>query len=872
MSHEIPGLYTYYKTWGNVILLCYRDKDGVKQSKKIDFYQPSLYVRPTEQVQVDAESIYGYPLSRVKFNGIKEAKEFADRYKNVENFTVEGNSNFANQFLVELYNGEMPAFDPNKIRAGVLDIEVHAPEFPEPSETKWPINGITVYDNFTDKYYTFGDKAYIHNRQSKDVGDCEVAYVHCDSEHQLLTRFIEHMISFQYDFTSGWNSETFDMPYIVGRCNKIVGSALTNRLSPFGKINTRTFTGNFGKEQISVDILGLPHLDYLALYKKHILAPRDSYKLGNIGEVELGMTKMSYEEEGKLTTLYEENPQKFYEYNIKDVKIVKCLNDKLGLFNLTYVLSYYTFSNFEDTLGTTKVWEFLVARHLYNVGQVPLFSKSGDYREFEGAFVKDPVVGFHRWGVSVDLNSLYPHIEMQVNIGPETYVPREQLPYELACMKSKYTVEDLIEGRIDLSPLVKYDYSMAANFEFYRKDRQSFFSVIKEDLYARRKKFKKQMLAAQQRAQAVKVKLQSATNSVEIDALNAELNAAEAEAMLCDNLQQGMKILLNAGYGALGNEHFLYFKVENAEAITLTGQLVNQWTCRRLNKQFNKWFKTTDYTYWLYGDTDSGYFTVAPFVDNVLRHVTDKTVIVDSIDKLMKDIVSPFIDKQTDELAKYINSYANKMVWEREVIAESMILTAKKRYAMKVLDSEGVRFAEPKIKIMGLEAVKSSTPGWSRKYLKECYTIALDNDVKRLHDRVLQMRASFKKLSISDIAIPRGVTEVDKYVSATTIYQKGTPKNVKAAIIHNMLVDKYGLRNVAKIVSGDKIKYIDLVKPNPIGQEVVGFMSYLPQEFNLDKYVNRERVFESAFLEPLSIFLESIGWHYEAKLTLADFF
>jgi DNA polymerase elongation subunit (family B) len=863
MSTSDKPLYTFYKTWGNKILFKYR-KNGNSYSKLIDFYQPSLFSVDNSAVDPEFVSIYNTPLKRHSFADIREAKSFIQTYKDVEGFEIHGNSNYANQFIVEFYDGKMPKFSTNDIRAAILDIEVLSPdEFPEPAQAKHPINGVTIYDSFTKKYHVLGMVDYVHNEQHKRVGQLSVEYTKFVDEIALLRAMLEHFKTTCYDLTSGWNSETFDMPYIVNRCFSLLGSDYTtSMLSPFGHISIDTFTNDFGKESVKVNILGLPHLDYLILYKKHVFTPRESYKLGFIAQEELGTDKIDYTDEGTLANLYHKNPQAFTEYNIYDVDIIRQLDDKLGLFAVTYTLAYYTLSNFEDTLGTVKAWEQLVAKFLYGKNVAPLFkAKREAIRDYPGGYVRDPIVGMVEWLMSVDLNSLYPHLEMQVNIGPETYIPRHKLPPELAVLKSKYTLDDLVKGTADLSAVKKHNLSMAANFEFYSKERKSFFSEIKEELYSMRKVYKKQMLQAEK--DYIKAKSE--------DTSHEDLFHLEEAIALFNNLQMAMKILLNAGYGALGNEHFLYFKIENAEAITLTGQLVNMYTSSRVETHLQKMFNTNE-PLWIYSDTDSGYFTLKKFHDAVLSDVTDIHKKVDVIDSFIKTKITPFIDKTTDVLADYLNSYANKMVWEREVIAESGVFVAKKRYALKVWDSEGVRYNDPKIKIMGLEAIRSSTPQWARKYLKECYAIALDRDEKKLQSRFAEMRAEFMAMPVEKIAIPRGVNGLEKWGSKdASIYTSGTPNHVKAALIHNYMIDLLGLK-INKIVSGNKIKFVKLRQPNPIRQDIIAFDNKLPSEFGLDDYVNRPEIFESGFVSPLTLFIQTLNWNYEETVSLEDFF
>lgn len=867
-------LYTFYKTWGNNILFRYR-KDGVSHTKKVDFYQPSLYskVQQGQTSEHDIKSIFGHNLMRKQFDSIRAAKQHVEAYKNVDGFSIEGNSNYANQFIIELYDGKMPEFDPKNIRMGILDIEVDAPEFPEPVEAKWPINGITIHDNFTDTYYTIGDKEYIHDAQDKDVGHLKVEYLQVSNELELLRAMLRHFREFQYDATSGWNSELFDMPYIVNRCFKIIGEEITkSSLSPFNMIELREVNGNFGKAAIKADIMGLPHLDYMQLYSKHIFTPRESMKLGFIGEAELGMTKLSYEEEGSLQGLYALNPQKFYKYNIRDVAIVKGLDDKLGLFNITYTLAYYCLSNYEDTLGTTKIWEQLIAKFLYTQGMAPIFSaKRMDGREFDGAFVHPTQIGRHLWALSIDLNSLYPMNEIQYNIGPNTWIPPERLPDELLALRGKYELDDLVHKRVDLSVLKKYDVIMAGNFEFYDRSYVGFMASIKDELYTGRKKFKKKMLAAQSETQ--RLKAEANKEGGPLAELTRLIAASELADGLNNNLQMAMKILLNAGYGAVGNKHFLYYKVENAEAITLSGQLINKWTHVRVNALLNHLLGTTDKNRTIAGDTDSLYLVLDDVVEKLgIRHLTDNEI-TDRLDQFMKTVLAPKIDGFAEELCEYMNGMQNKMVWEREIISPVSIFVRKKGYTALITDSEGVRFTDKKFKVVGLEAIKArSYPAWSRAYLKECYRIALDGTKEKLHARVAEIKQEFMALPLNTIALPTGVNGLEKYYDAEIGYIKGTPKHVKAALNHNKLIKDMGLTAINQISSGNRIKYVPLKRPNTINQDVIGFEFYLPSEFQLDKFVDRDTIFETAFMNPLLIFLEAIKWTPEPVISLEDFF
>lgn len=857
--------YTYYKTWGNKILFRYKNGSARTQTKVVDFYEPYLYtqIQGQDDDEVDAFSIYGNPLKKVPFENNKAARQFVDTYSNVDGMSIHGNTNFANQFIIDMFEGAEPQYDPNQIRVGFLDIEVYSDDgFPFPDEAKHPINGVTFYDSVEDRFYTYslkhkGEDKWSKSRAQQEVQELDTEFYHFETEKDLLIAMLHHFKDHDYDLTTGWNSEQFDMVYIVNRCYSQVGQKTTNKmLSPFGKISFREVKDDFGKPRTKVDIFGLPHLDYMELYKKHTFEPRASHKLDYIAHVELGEKKLDYEQYGDLFELWKENYQLFNDYNIQDVNLVVRLDKKLGLFDLTYALAYYSMSNYEDTMGTVKVWEQLVAKFLYTKGVAPLARREEvtEYREFEGAYVKQPRPGFYEWIESFDLASLYPHIEMQYNIGPETLIPEDELPPRLAKIKEDHTFDDLLNERIDLSPLDDHGVTMTANFEFYTKDKMSFFSEIKRELYTQRKVFKKKMLEAEQEIV-----------NVETDEQKRFWGDIKSKN---NNMQMGLKILLNGGYGALANKHFLYYKVENAEAITLSGQLVNKWTCSHIDQFLQRVLDTDDHT-WVYSDTDSGYFTIDAFVKQLPKDKTDAEI-VDLCDQFGEEVISPEIEARCQRLADYTRAYEQKMMWERETIAKRAVFVAKKKYVMAVLDNEGTRYKpdQPKIKIMGMESVKGGMPDFSKEALVACYTAALEGDESKVHQIVADTESYFHSLGVNDIALVKNVNNIEKWEHDVNLYKSGTPMHVKAAIIHNMMVDKVEAKRVPKIESGSKIKYVELNVPNPTRQSVIAFDTFMPSEFEIEPYVNYELMFEKAFLQPLQIFLDAVGWHREEVNTL----
>ena len=847
--------YTYYKKRGNNILIRYKDKSGKTKSKVFPDYQPTLYIATNESS--DIKSIYDDNLKPFHFDDIKSASAFLKD----SILPVHGNSEFDNQFIIELCDGHIPEYNPSHIKVGIFDIEVDVPvggEFPDATKAIYPINAITIYNSTQEKFFTYflaldsnfkWDRKYISD-------DLNVELFVFYNEFDLLKSFVEHIKSEDYDILSGWNSETFDIPYIITRCNQILSTSYTKTLSPFKSISSRSFVNSFGKEEFSYSIDGISQLDYLDVYKKFTMTNRPNYKLDTIAEIELGIKKVSYSEHKSLSVLYRDDPSKFIDYNIQDVDIIRRLDNKLGMLNLIYSISYYSLSNYNDTLGTVRLWEKLIAKFLYNKGKAPLAKRSGNVGgDFEGAYVREPVVGKHEWLICYDLNSLYPHCEMQWDIGIDTLV--KDVPDDLLKMVEGKSFDDLVNGDIDLSLLNSYDMTMTPNFQFYRKDKKSFMAEIKESLYNERKVYKKKMLDAKKSKESARdeSEYKSFSNQVSIN----------------DCFQLGLKTLLNSGYGALGNDSFLYYNLANAEAVTSSGKLVNIWTSGRLEK-FLQNILDTDEIMWVYSDTDSCYITLKEFV-KTLKGNKSNDEICDIIDSFGKDIIEPQIVEYCNNLCEYMNCYEQKMVWAREVISDKAIWIAKKKYVMSVLDNEGVRYKSPNYKVVGLEAIKEgSYPRWARDLLLDCYKIALNQSNDDLIEFLSKARSVFDEMGVSDIAIPTAVNGLDKYSYDDGVFTSGSPKHVKGALAHNYLIDKHEIKNVEKIKNGNKILYVELKKPNRLGFDVISFDSHLPDFlidiYDVEKCIDRDVVFQKSFLSPLDIFLNAIGWKQEKVVDL----
>jgi DNA polymerase elongation subunit (family B) len=368
-----------------------------------------------------------------------------------------------------------------------------------------------------------------------------------------------------------------------------------------------------------------------------------------------------------------------------------------------------------------------------------------------------------------------------------------------------------------------------------------------EKIYADRVVYKKKMLEAQQRKE--------------------EGEDTENEISKYLNIQMAKKIQLNSAYGALGNQWFRYYDLRNSEAVTTGGQLAIRWIEKALNDYLNKYLETNDYDYVVAIDTDSVYLRLGKFVDKFIKS-DNKNKICDLIDKVTREAFEPFIAKSYEELADYVNAYEQKMFMGREVIADKAVWTAKKRYALNVYDSEGVRYKKPKMKVLGMEIVKSSTPANVRGKLKEAVKIMLTGNEQQLQDLVHKYKKEFPTLDIPDIAFPRGLTDYTKYEHA----EKSVPIHARAAKVYNSLLKKHDIKNAEKIGDGAKLKFIYLKTPNPFNSNAIAFLDGLPPEFEVERWVDYDTQFEKAFLSPLEGVLQPVGWDWEEKSSLESFF
>ena len=848
----MSNFYTSVERFGNTILWRGYEK-GRKFERRIK-YQPTLFVT-TQDRNVDSgfTTLVGKrPLVPVKQDTMKDAKEFTEKYKDVHGLTVCGNTNYVSQFIQENYPDNIE-FDASKINIASFDIEVDISDgYANINTADKEITSIAYKSSKSETYHLLGRKDYDKSKTLLDIDPENIEFMKFDTEEALLRRFKQIWMNDYPDIVTGWNVEYFDIQYIVTRMINLFGEEWVKELSPWRSLR-QTSREFFGKQQSTWQISGISVIDYMDAFKKfgYKYGPQESYKLDHIAHVVLGEKKLDYSEYGSLTALYEQNPQLYLDYNLKDTWLIQRFEDETGLLALVMTVAYGGGVNYNDAFGTVGIWETTLYRKLIKEGRVPPIKGGPGQRagELVGGYVKDPKVGLHPWIVSFDLNSLYPHLMLQYNMSPETYLEdeREYVSQEMV-LNDKYQNNNKAR-------------SVAANGACFTNEFVGVIPSIIDEYYGNRKVIKKKMLEVEQA-------LENAKDLKEKEAL-------KREATQLHNSQMAIKIAMNSLYGATANIYFLYYINDMAEAITTSGQLSIRYAEKSVNNYLNKLLKTDGKDYIIYIDTDSIYVNMAPVIKASFGTVDiDRKKGEEFLDKICQLKIEPVLEAGYVELAQKMGAYRQAMGMKREKITDKSLFIAKKRYIMNTLNSEGVHYEEPKVSVTGLESVRSSTPEVCRDKLKAAFKVIMNDGEQAMQNFIEEFRQEFFKLNAEDIGRNSGTDNIDKYRDRSSgLYKKGCPMHIRGAILYNYFLKEKGLdKKFVSIAGGDKIKIVYLKTPNPIRENIISFVGVLPQEFGLNQYIDYETQFEKVFLSPLESILEAVGWSAVKVNTLEDFF
>lgn len=825
--------YTSATQWGNRILT--RGYSNGKPWILREEFKPSLFVKSKSETEY--KTLDGQNLDRRKFDSVTDAKKFVDDHKAVHGFEYFGNTKFNYQWISENNPGEIQ-YDFNQLRIFSLDIETTVEEgFPNCFDPQEEIILISIK--------TMGGSAITFGTTQYTKKDPRFKYVYCVDEQDLLLKFIDYWSSDYPDIVTGWNIDGFDFPYLYARISKILPGNMVNKLSPFEIVNAEDRVFNDQRE-LNINIVGVSSLDYLLLYKKFANTPQENYKLDTVAMEELGHSKLENPYE-TFKEWYTNDHDTFVEYNYVDAELIEQLEDKRSLIKLVVSMAYTAKINFKEVFSPVRTWDTLIYNYLYDKNViVPQQEKSSGDDTIEGAYVKEPVPGLYDWVVSFDLNSLYPHIIMALNMSPETIVDTVDV-----------TVSQLLNGKFVND---KNGYSLAGNGSRYDMNKTGFLPELMHRLYDGRKKEKKLMLS-----------YESQLESERSTATPQRIKELESLISTKDSLQNALKVLMNSGYGALANRGFRFFDQRLAEGITKTGQLVIQIAERNANEYISK-ITNLEKDYVIASDTDSLLVHANELINKFCKN-KDKLQKVEFLEKACTEKIAPYLNSQFDNLCDELNWNKDLLVFKLEVVADRGFWSAKKKYALNVYSSEGVRFEKPKLKIKGLQIVQSSTPGIVRKYLKKSVELLLLSTEADLQKYVKEVEKEFYGLSAEEMAFPRSANNLKQYSSNTSIYGAKTPIAVRGSLLYNHYIDKYKLsKKYAKVAEGEKVKFIYLKMPNHIHEDVISFNTKLPPEFNLHDCVDIRKMFDKTYLQPLDKLLQHAGWNAEQQATLEGLF
>jgi DNA polymerase elongation subunit (family B) len=870
------NFYTNVQHYGNYVL--YRGVVDGKRFKKRMEYKPRLYTaakRKTEYM-----TLYGQPLEEIQFDSINDCKDFKKKYQDVPNFKIYGDNRHEYSFISDFFQKEIE-WNISDIVVAFIDIEVGSQNgFPEPEQAFEPVTAITIHVG--GKFWVFGCGDFVTTRE-------DIVYTKCADEKELIKGFLKVWTTYMPDIVTGWYAcrslingnpdPGFDFSYLINRMERLFmgsnGEDLVKTLSPWGWVRSKKVRTGKGEEDFVTfhEIAGVAMIDYIDLYKKFSATPsQEAYTLNYISSVEVGEKKIDYSEYEDLHTLYLKDYQKFIEYNIHDVDLVRKIDAKNGLIEQIITLSYDAKVNYEDVFSQVRMWDTIIMNELKHKGiMMPPKKVTAKTEQFSGGYVKEPKPAMYKFLASFDFKGLYPHLIMMFNLSPETLLQPTDYDEKLIdwMQKNAYdiTVDGLLEQEIDTSICKEFNLALTPNKQLFRNDIRGFLPEIMDRMVKDRDRYKKQMIAA-------KKELEKTTETTD----PAERERIEARITKFSNLQSSKKIQLNSAFGAVGNEFFRFYDIRIAEAITMSAQLSVRWIQKHLNAFINKYTGAANGDYVIASDTDSVYVTFETIVNKAfpadLQKERGTRALIQSLDKVCQKVVTPQIEQFCMNLKNYTNAYEQRLEMKREALVDKAIWVKKKNYMLNIWNMEGVEYAKPKLKITGMAAIKSSTPSICRAKVKEAYELIMNtNNQNELREFCDKFKEEFFKMKVQDISAPLAMNHLDKYDGGEGIYKAKTPPQTKGALVFNMWLKRLNLTKKYQLIKeGGKLKYVYLKQPNPLQSDVVSFTTVIPKEFGIDDYIDYEAMYEKNFLVQITRVTDVIGWQLEEISTLEHLF
>ena len=789
------------------------------------------------------------PYAYVKHSNGTHVSLYGDRLKKVFDYDKEDPHLFESdvppttRFLVDQYTNSDDSSEGHRMI--FIDIEVEVTDgFPDAQRASNTITAITMWDKLSDTYYTYVTDP---KKQIKNYTENNVVVELFTTEYEMLNKFYQKYMEIKPTIISGWNTDFFDIPYLYNRAVRVLGKSVAGLLSPISEVKWNEYKGRYV-------IAGVSCLDYLSLYKKFSFIQQSSYRLDYIGEVEVGMKKIEYE--GTLNDLYENELQKFIDYNIRDVKILVDLDKKLNYIEIARGVAHLGHIPYEDVYMSSRYLEGAILVYLKKMSIVapnrPPRPKKLDDDKFAGAYVQRPQKGKHDWVYDLDITSMYPSVIRSLNISPETKVGKvegwDAEKFIDKNNKKTYTITDKggkEMGKFTESELQTYfnqaEVSVASNGVMYRTDKQGLIPALLTKWFNERVEMRKL-----------------------VKKFNEQGDTEKEEYF--DRRQYLQKIILNSLYGVLGLPVFRFYDLDNAEATTLTGQSLIKFSKKITNHFYNNELgDTKDYV--IYIDTDSIFASAVPLVKK--RFPTEKlsdTMMTQRIMEICSE-VQDYLNKSYDYFAKkFLNITEHVFDIKQEVVAKTGLFITKKRYGLKIINDAGRKVN--KIHVKGLDTVRSNFAVAMKKLLSSVLEdILSDVPKEQIDERISKFKRNMHMLHYDVMANPIGVKGIQKYTEETgetfSTFKKGAPVHVKSAINYNSLLQHwYEGRKYEKISNGTKIKWVYL-KENEFGFDTIAYKGYEdpPQILELIKtHIDHSKMYEQAMSKKLGMFYEAMSW------------